>query len=292
MMKFMMSELWRRKFCEEKAGAEGGSGGGGAGAGAAGGEGGGAGGEGTSGGEGAGGGASGGAAGAGGAGAAGAGGGGAPAIPEETQKELDRLKGVERAASAHLEVDPTTGEWRPRAAAAPAKMPTEDEIREAQLTNNIAERSAQLIEQNRDAETKTIDKFKAKDVLFSQNILKAREKIMGLPAAQRTPVVWERAYRMAMGETMETGAYEKHFKAAGKQEAVEEFNRIQDGVIPSGAGAGHGGRGKDGKIDVSKITLSREQKDAAGKLIQGGFLNSYDEYKENLVLLGEVEVEN
>ena len=111
---------------------------------------------------------------------------------------------------------------------------------------------------------------------------------MGLPAAQRSLVVWERAYSMAMGELSLTGAYEKHYREEGKREAAAEFQRQSDMVLPEGSGAGSGGAGSK-KIDVSKITLSREQRDAAVKLIQGGFLNSVDEYKENMVREGLAE---
>lgn len=212
-------------------------------------------------------------------------------IPEETQKELDRLKRFEQGAAAHVEIDPATGEIKPRAKAAELRpAPTADEIAKAAEENRIAESAAALIEQNKEAEQKCIDKFKAKDPLFSQNIIKAREKVMGLPAAQRTNVVWERAYMMARGELMETGVYEKHYKAEGKKEALTEFQRNQDITLPAGSGAGAGKAGKE-KIDVSRINLTKAQRDAAIRLIQGGFLNSLDEYKENMVREGLAEVE-
>jgi hypothetical protein len=287
-------QMWKHRFLKEAGdGGAGGSGGGGsngAGDGAAGAGDGAAGAGDGAGGDGAGAGKDGG---AGGGADGGAGdGGGAPAIPEETQKELTRLKKLEQASAAHLEVDPATGEYRPKAKA-PAtdfRMPTAEELEQARFSNEIAEKSAALIEQNRDAEQKTIDKFKAKDPLFSTNIVKAREKIMGLPAAQRTPVVWERAYNMAAGEASMAGSYEKHYRAEGKAEALAEFAKQSDMVLPEGSGAGSGGSGSK-KIDVSKITLTSEQRSYAVKMIAAGFLNSLDEYKENMVREGLAEVE-
>ena len=294
MKKFSQWQLWKSRFMKEPGeGGDGGSGGGGgsgagdgAGAGSDDGEGGGKGGDGK--GAGGDGGEGGGAGGDGGAG----GGSGAPAIPEETQKELDRLKRVEQASAAHLEVDPTTGEYRPKARApAPEfRQPTVEEVEQARLSNEIAEKSANLIEQNRAAEQKTMDKFKAEDPLFSQNFIKAREKVMGLPASQRTEVVWERAYSMAQGEMMRTGAYAKHYKAEGKAEALSEFQKQGDMVLPSGSGEGAGGSGGK-KLDVSKVTLSSAQRNAAVKLIQGGFINSLDEYKENMIRNDLTEVD-
>lgn len=290
-------QLWKRRFLKEAG--EAGAGGSGAGGGSGTGDGAGvvgdgaagAGGDGGAGGAGAGaaeeGGAGGGASGSGGAGA----GSGAPALPEETQKELARLKRLEQASAAHLEVDPATGEYRPKAKAPPTDFhqPTAEELEAARFSNEVAEKSANLIEQNRMAEQKTMDKFKAEDPLFSTNFQKARDKVMGLPAAQRTEMVWERAYSMAQGETMRTGAYKKHYIAEGKAEALAEFSKQGDMVLPEGSGAGAGGKSK--KIDVTKITLTSEQRSYAVKMIQAGMLNSIDEYKENMVREGLVEVE-
>ena len=296
----MFNLWWKRRFLKEAIeGGTGGSGGSG-GSGAAGGEGGGEGagaagkGEGGAGGEGEGGGkgedaAGGGAGGDGGASGAG-GSGGAPAIPEETQKELDRLKKFEQGAAAHVETDPATGEVRARKVAATFERPapTAAELAEMSKQNQIAENAANLIEQNRNAEQKTIEKYKAKDPMFAKNFTKAREKIMGLPAAQRTEQVWEKAYAMSAGETAISGDLEKHWREEGKKEALIEFQRNNDITLPGGNGAGAGGS-KSGKIDVSKITLTSEERDAAVKLIQGGFLNSLDEYKENMVREGLAE---
>lgn len=295
-MKMLSSwQMWKHRFLKEAGeGGAGGSGGGGSsGAGeGAGGAGDGAGvGDGSAGGDGKGAAGNGGAGGGAGGGEGAGGGGGAPALPEETQKELARLKKLEQASAAHLEVDPATGEYRPKAKAVESNLhvPTAEEIEQARWSNEVAEKSANLIEQNRAAEQKTMDKFKAEDPLFSSNFQKARDKVMALPPAQRTEVVWERAYSMAQGETMRTGAYAKHYKAEGKAEALAEYQKQGDMVLPEGTGAGAGGKGK--KIDVSKITLSSEQRSYAVKMIQAGMLNSIDEYKENMVREGMIEEE-
>ena len=215
----------------------------------------------------------------------------APVIPEETQKELDRLKKVEQAAASHLEVDPVSGEYKPKKsaeAAVPPPMPTPEQLEQARLSNEITGRTVQLIEQNRKAEEKTIEKYKAKDPLFSVNIIKAREKIEKLDPTMRTAEVWDRAYSMAMGETNASGDYEKHWIKVGREQALKEFVDAGSGSLPQGTGGAQGGKAEGGKPDISKVVLSREQRDAAAKLIQGGFLTSLDEYKENLVLLGEV----
>jgi hypothetical protein len=52
-------------------------------------------------------------------------------------------------------------------------------------------------------------------------------------------------------------------------------------VLPSGSGEG-AGSDRNKKVDVSKIVLNSAQKDAAVRLIRGGFINSLDEYKENM----------
>ena len=205
------------------------------------------------------------------------------AISPEIQQELDRLRGFHAKASAHVEIDPTTGDIKPKKSEDVPRW-TAEQIAQAQLENTVAEKSAALIELNRAAETKTIEKFKAKDVMFADNFLKAREKMMGLPASQRTEQIWERAYNMAAGEAMTAGKYEKVYREQGKADALKELEASGSITMPQGSGEGKGGSGS-GKADLSKVTLSREERDAASKLIAGGLVGSLDEYKENILLL-------
>lgn len=283
-----LTEFWRSRFLVEAG--EGGAGGSGAG----GGEGGAGGGEGAGGkaGEGEGG-AGAGEGGAGGEGAGGSGkageGEGAPAIPAETQAELDRLRGFHQKASVHLDVDPATGEVRPKAAPTKSEEFTPEQIQQMVAENATAERVAGVIEMNRAAEEKTIEKFKASDELFAKNFIKAKEKILNIPTAQRTEAVWERAYNMAMGEAARAGEYKKLYTEQGKQQALREFAEAGEGVLPSGSKS-DGGPSTSGTIDVSKVTLDREEREAAGKMIQMGMIDSVDTYKRNKVLLERGEI--
>lgn len=212
-----------------------------------------------------------------------------PEAPAIDPKEYERLKGFESRAKEHLDVD-ESGNIKPKVVAAPIiePTPTPAELDQQRLTSEVAGQTVRLIEANNQAKTQTIEKFKATDPLFSKNFVKAEEKISKLPIEQRTGPVWIRAYHMAQGETAAEGAYEKHYKEIGKQEALAEMEQAGTITLPVGSGAGGAG-GKE-KLDISKITLSREQRDAATKLIQGHFITSYDEYKENLLLLGDAEV--
>ena len=130
---------------------------------------------------------------------------------------------------------------------------------------------------------KPIDKFKASDPLFAQNFQKAREKMLTLPAAQRTEQIWERAYHMAAGEAATSGVLEKQIRASERQAVLAEIERSQGITIPAASGTG-GGK-KDAKPDISKIVLTREEHEAAASLVASGMLDSIDDYKENMLIL-------
>lgn len=206
----------------------------------------------------------------------------AAAEAEANKAELTRLKKFEASAAPHLETDPTTGEVRVKAAR-PAMQWTAEQIAQAQMENSIAEKSAALVELNRSAEIKTIDKFKASDPLFAQNFQKAREKMLTLPAAQRTEQIWERAYHMAAGEAATSGVLEKQIRASERQAVLAEIERSQGITLPAASGTGSGK--KDAKPDISKITLTREEHEAAASLVASGMLDSIDDYKENMLIL-------
>ena len=205
--------------------------------------------------------------------------------PQIDAAEFKRLQDFESKAKDHVEVD-ESGNYRPKAAApAPEPLPKQDEPFTPQ---QIAGHTVQLIEANNAAKAAVIEKFKASDPLFAKNMIKAEEKISKfVPIEQRNATVWERAYNQAMGETAASGEYEKHYVAIGRQQATEEFEKAGGMSLPAGSGAT--GAGSKEKPDLSKVTLSREQRDAAQKLINGGFLKSMDEYKENLLMLEGAE---
>jgi len=217
-----------------------------------------------------------------------AGAGGAPAEDykakfEAAQAEAEKLRAFRDKSSQFVEFDETTGDVRPKAISPAPAGPTEAELEAAQQTEAIANRAAQINEQTRKAEQSVIDKFKT-DPLFSINFQKAREAIDRLPVSQRSAKVWERAYNMARGESVND--LEKHIRSDERRKVMEEFER-QDGVsLPSG-----GGDGTDGKreVDLGKIRLDPSQRRACAQMIEHGLIKDENEYKRNLVELGQVE---
>lgn len=207
--------------------------------------------------------------------------------------ELERLRGENakltkfRAASAeHVEYDEETGEVRVKEKPK-YKAPTQEELDRAQLSGEVTDQAVQIMEMNRLAEQVTINKYKAKDPLFAQVLQKAREKVNGVPPAQRTEKLWDRAYSLARGEMNED--YAKYHEEQGRRKAIDEMGRSGGAALPSGGSSGKGADA-DGKIDYTKVVLSREQLAAANKMIDQGLLENLDQYKDNAVRLGLAEV--
>lgn len=276
--------MWKRKLLEDKggegAGGAGGSGaGGGSSDGAAGGEGAGAGAKGSDGDSDAG---------------AGAGADGdkgdnvsAPAKTDPAiLKQIEDLQRFQSSVVKHMDQDPATGEWKPKAVAK-TELPTAEEIQHAQTISEAAEQSARMIEVSRKSEEKIIEKFKAVDPLFAKNIIKARERMQSIPLNQRTETVWERAYSMEAGDLVVKGDYAKHHEDVGYKRALQELADSGRITLPEGSRGDGGAAG--GSVDTSKIKLSNAQMAVANKMISGGFIKDVDEYKRNLAELDMVE---
>lgn len=241
------------------------------------------------------------------AGGAGGGGGGAPPVLEDTavaakaaevkaaeevrNAEFERLKSeneklakFKESASQHVTYDEETGSTYVREK---EKPPTQEDLDRIQLSGEVTDKAVQIMEMNRQAEQKIINRYKAEDPLFAVTFQKAREKIEKLHPSQRTELVWERAMSMAKGESVTD--YSKYYEEQGRKKAFDEISRAGGATLPSGSGGG-GGNVETGKVDVSKVVLSKDQIRAANQMIAHGMLKNMDEYKENLVYLGNVEV--
>lgn len=212
---------------------------------------------------------------------------------EEAGKELARLKEENEKltkrwekASQLIEHDDVTGEIK-------VKMPrienltpekTPEEIEQEQHDRQIAEQSAQLADSARRTEETIIEKFKSSDPLFAKNFASARDKMSRLPMQNRAdPSVWERAYTMAKGEN--AAEYEKWVRSDERNKTLDEVSKGRGATLPSGR---PGETSTPSKTDISKVVLTPEQRDACASMIKHGLLKSEEEYKENLIFLGEV----
>ncbi len=213
---------------------------------------------------------------------------------EQDKQELDRLRGenvrlakFREVAGSHVDYNEETGAVILKNISTP-KAPTTEELDRIQLSSEVADNAVRVMDMNRQAEQVIINKYKAQDPLFAKSFQKAREKVNGVPPAQRTEKLWDRAMALARGEMQEE--YNKYNQEIGEKRAMEKLTRGGSAALPQGGGTGGGGNDTNQKFDPTKVTLTREQYRAAEKMVDAGLLLSIDDYKKSAVELGIAEV--
>lgn len=211
----------------------------------------------------------------------------AKAKSDADSAELARLKAFEAKTTPHIDGFDNDGNPIFKAREKEEfEPPTKEQLAQEALAQDVTARTISLIEAGKAAEEKIVNEFKAKDPLFTKNIVKMREKLARLPAAAKTEATLRKAYDMAVGESHEE--YRKLYVEQGRQAAIDEISRGGGATLPLGGG---GGGGNESKPDLTKIMLSKQQLNAAQKMIAHGMIKNLDQYKENLIYMEGQEEE-